>query len=206
MKKIIAFIISFVLFFSMFPLSVFASEDTPSEYDELIEQACKVFPEYASAIRDEIISYNARNRSIETEEIVYQETRSISDTESLGIALTSSGNAIVLRNIYDYFDLTVPSSSESDITTVGVYGKTTVQVASDGYYFKLPNVKYIIYYTGSDHFSHYGDTPSNNFYSYTLYEQTRTKIRYQIKLSSSAISFINLSLYFSNDQLIVELN
>lgn len=206
MKRFMCIFVSILMLVSIFPFHVFANECTTSQYDELIELACEVFPEYASAIRSENTSYNSRAISTDCDKIVYQETRSISDTESLSIALTSSGNAIVLKQNYEFFILSVPSSNSTDITNVGISGTATFDIASYGYHFKLSNVQYTIYYYSGDYFTNYGYVSANTFITHGLIEESPSRISYYVRVGTEATSIVYLDLYFSNNQLIAELD
>lgn len=203
MKKYISILLSFLMLLTMLPLEVFASEDTISEHDELIALACDVFPEYASEIRGEITNY-ATPASVNPNEVVFSETRKVSNTQDLGITQFASGQIIVCSSNYDWASITVPNSSTSDISTVGLTGTATFKVtASDSFSgtFTLSNVKYTIYYTGSDYFTNTG-TYSTNKCQIGTTSLSSTYINYPLTFQRSG--YCTFELYFDNNQLVAE--
>ena len=103
--------------------------------------------------------------------------------------------------------LSIPSSSTTDITTVGVAGTATFNIATTVYpydVFTLKNVSYTIYFYGDSYFTNYGSVSNSSFYSYTLEEQTGHNIRYTLRVSPTPTHFHSFELYFSNNQLIAE--
>lgn len=203
MKKLLSACFAVILILTMLPLNAMAAEESTSEYDELMALACEVFPEYASAIRGANTNTYALSRSTDNDEVVFSETRSISDTESLNLTQLASGNVIVLvSKSQDSVSITVPSSSTSDITTVGVAGTASFKVAAtaaSGYTFVLSNVSFTIYYYGSCYFTNYGSVTQSSVYSYTLKKQSSSEIIYGINFTAQ--HFTQLDLYFSNNQL-----
>ena len=165
----------------------------------MIQLACRVFPEYANAIRGN----NDRSRSIsssaDSNDVVYRESKKISDTETISITQLSSGDVIIIKE--DSADITYTAST-SDITNVGVSGTATFQVSMADAYFKLKNVAFTIYETGSDYFTNYGTVNSSTFYSYTLIENSSSCIEYSLRGGASSTQFIRFKLYFQNNQLI----
>lgn len=87
MKKLISVCLSLVILFTLFPINGFAAENTQSEYDQLIALACDVFPEYATAIHNSVNTPYINSRSIGNPTVISQETRRLSDTEALTVAL-----------------------------------------------------------------------------------------------------------------------
>lgn len=199
MKKLISICLSLVMLFSLFPIDAFAAENTQSEYDQLIALACEVFPEYASAIRCENICTYTMPRSSNPMEVIYRETREISDTESMSIALLSGGNAIV---IYNNFATTTYTSNTSDIGSVGVSGTASFKVSMNNAYFKLNNVEFTIYETGGDYFTDFGTVDECTFYSYEDITLTSTHIEYSIRGTSYGTDFFRFKLYFENNKLV----
>lgn len=199
MKKLISICLSLVMLFLLFPIDAFAAENTQSEYDQLIALACEVFPEYASAIRCENICTYTMPRSSNPMEVIYRETREISDTESMSIALLSGGNAIV---IYNNFATTTYTSNTSDIGSVGVSGTASFKVSMNNAYFKLNNVEFTIYETGGDYFTDFGTVDECTFYSFEDITLTSTHIEYSIRGTSYGTDFFRFKLYFENNKLV----
>lgn len=205
MKRLLCIFVSILMLVSFFPFNVFANDYTSSEYDELIELACEVFPEYASAIRGENISSYARTLSNGDIEAVYQETRSISDNETLGLTILSTGDAIVVKCNFDEITLTANSSDVTDISGIGVTGTASFQVASYGHSFRLSDVRYTIYDYASDYFTNYGSVTSCTFHSYGKIQESSSVIEYYVRLSSAQTAIVYLKLQFSNNKLVAQL-
>lgn len=199
MKKLIAVCLSLIMVLACFPVYAFAAENTQSEYDQLIALACEVFPEYASAIRCENVCSYTLPRSSDPMAVIHRETREISDSESMSIALLSSGSAII---IYNNFATTTYTSNTSDIGSVGVSGTASFKVSMNNAYFKLNNVEFTIYETGSDYFTNFGRVDECTFYSYDDITLTSTYIEYSIRGTSNATDFFRFKLYFQNNKLI----
>ena len=205
MKRCFCFLFTIILLFTIIPLNAFAYGATP-EYNELIELACEIFPEYETEIRAESNSHNVRTTSADADEIVYRETRSISDNESLGITVMSSGDIILLKNSLVQAVLTGTTSNSTDITNIGVSGTASFTIAYNGRIFKLSNVQYTIYYYSSDYFTNYGTVTTCTFYGHAVDHESSNSIRRFIKLSANAQDFYIFDLYFSNNKLVAELN
>ena len=199
MKKLIAVCLSLVMLFAFLPVYGLAAENTQSEHDQLIALACEVFPEYASAIRCENTCTYTMQRSSNPMEVIYRETREISDTESMSIALLSGGNAII---IYNNFATTTYTSNTTDIGSVGVSGTASFKVSMNNAYFKLNNVEFTIYETGGDYFTDFGTVDECTFYSFEDITLTSTHIEYSIRGTSYGTDFFRFKLYFENNKLV----
>ena len=79
MKKLLSLCLAALLLVSMLPVNVFASET--SKHDELVALACDIFPEYANTILNKELITNSR--SVLDRELVFTETRNISENEYL---------------------------------------------------------------------------------------------------------------------------
>lgn len=204
MKRILSFLFAVMIIFSIYPVNATAAESSLSGYEELINLACDVFPEYALAIQGGNANNSDYSRS--SNQIILEETREISETQSLSISMLSNGEVIVLRNNSSgQLDLTVPDSSSTDILTVGVSGCATFEVASSQwhYYFMLSDVKYTIYYTGSDYFMNYGTPYYQALYSISA-DESNTRIAYSLHVTQQYTQFRTFELYFENDHLIAK--
>lgn len=203
MKKLVAVILCFVLTFSLFPISTYATETNESDYNRLINLACSVFPEYSSLILNKNPNSN-RSSVSSTDELIHTETRHISDTEALSISVYSSGNVIIIDTNYSYVEIEVSSSNMNSIGNVGVSGTATFEVtvtARPNEYFKLSGVGFTIYYTGSDYFTNTGIcSMSSNVYTSGTTTITSTLIQYPIVFVSQPTAYC-FRLYFDNDKL-----
>lgn len=204
MKKCLSVIIAITLFLSVFPLTAFAAEDT-SEYDALMDLACEVFPEYAASIRNSASSRTFSSRSADELSVVYQETRRISDTESLTLAQLSSGDVIVINSSSDV-TVNKYGSNITDTPETGISGRVSFKIAAYGYTFNLFDVRYTIANYYNCYFDSPGNVISSDFLSYSLYENTSTAIGYALRFGSASTHFFTFKLYFSNNQLIAEID
>lgn len=206
MKKYLCTVLAAIMIFTLFPLNGFAAENTPSEYDEVIALACEVFPEYASAIRGECINTNSRTRSSTNDEVVFHETRSISDTESISLSQLASGNVIVIKNTTDYMSIETTSST-TDILNVGVAGTASFTVIMSFWpneFFKLSNVSFNIYYYSDSYFTNTGTATTSSRVSIGKETITNTLIDYPLTYVQPPY-FADFRLYFSNNQLIAQM-
>ena len=113
MKKLVSFCLAVIMIFAILPVSAFAADNAQSEQERLFARAREVFPEYASLIhRNDVATYSALSSE---NPIVFTETRDISDTESMTIALYANSDVVIVDKTYDY----VKPEKEESSTTVG---------------------------------------------------------------------------------------
>ena len=199
MKRTFAIIHALAMLLTTAALPVHAIDTYSKERNEIIELACEVFPEYVSAILWQNPTSSTYSRSAQDFNIVHREVREVSDTESLGIALLSSGNAVVTYTQYAT-DIEYSVSSE-DIGSVGFAGTATFKVISNNLYFHLSNVKFTIYEYSGDYFTDYGAVTASNFHDYELENASSSKIEYTLYYSSASGAFFPFSVTFSNNKL-----
>lgn len=200
MKRTFAIILSLVMLLTTAALPVHATDSSSDDRDEIISLACEVFPEYESAIRWENPTSNTYSRSAQGFDIVHREVREISETESLGIALLSGGNA-VLTYTTQYADDIEYSVSTEDIGSVGFYGTASLEVIAGSLYFQLTDVAFTIYEYGSDYFTGYGRVANSNFPDYDLDKESSTSIEYTLYYSTTTGAFIPFAITFKNNKL-----
>lgn len=203
MKKLISVCLSLVILFTLFPINGFAAENTQSEYDQLIALACDVFPEYATAIHNSVNTPYINSRSIGNPTVISQETRRLSDTEALTVALLSSGDVIVISTDDVKIDKYGQSITESPET--GVSGRVSFNVAAYGYLFKLLSVNYAIENYSNCSFTSPGTVTYCSFLNYNRHQYTSTNLSYTLKFGSISTQFFMFRLYFSNNQLIADI-
>lgn len=213
MKRFLSISLALILIVTSVPIAAFAAEPENTEYDEMMELASNVFPEYASLISGSENIPATFSLNTEEEYIVDNETRHISDTESVTLSITRSGDVIVINNMNtSTLDLTYFDNATNSIGSVGVTGKTSFRVAwksnyglSYELYFKLTDVEYTIYYTGSDYFTNLG-TPSGTVYEAEYQENEATEttaITYYLYLRSGGQAHY-FQLYFNDDKLVAK--
>lgn len=209
MKKTISFILSFVILFTMMPTYTLAAEASMTDNNQLIALACEVFPEYASIILGEQIGLQMQSRSVNSDEVVFSETRQISDNQSMNISLLASGEVIVIQEDISSFDLTLKNSNTSDITTVGVSGSASFTVTSNSGSgtFTLSNVQFVIYYNSSDYFSSTGSASVDNGAAIGSYSTSSTHIHYPITFNMTGATKlpVDFQVYFSNNKLVARI-
>lgn len=204
MKKAISILLCFVLTLSVFPVPSHAVETTETEYDRIISLACSLFPEYTSYLLNKNPRINSSTYTLANDEIIYSETKHISDSESLSLSVYASGNTILINAISSYVELTCPSSSVNDIGSVGVSGTATFNVVVPPFYeyFTLSGVAFTIYYTGSDYFSNTGSYRMSNGVSIAgTTNITSTYIHYPLLFVQQPYG-VSFRLYFDNDKLV----
>lgn len=211
MKKSLAVLFAAILFLTMIPVSVSAAETDLSEYNELINLACEAFPEYASAIRENDRNSRSTLYSVSSNEVVFSDTRSISDSVKIGITQFSSGDIFVTKYVASGYEIDITNPETGDISNVGVHGSADFTVALSGFYktFELSDVSFTIYYNASDYFTDTGTpTPSNALVEYnTKYVTTTTTlIYYPLTFMTNGSNAVDFSVYFSNNQLVAKVS
>lgn len=197
MKKIISIFLCVIMILGMLPFCVSAAEDS-NTHDELINLACEVFPEY----RDIILGEPIATRSIENNVLISNETRKISDTETLGIARYINGYTVVYVTAVDV-------SLEPDETSSGIgpdiIGRVDFRATSNidkDSYFALDGVGFIIHQNGTGYFTAYGTPDAQGDVSYSEEDVSTTHIEYNISMLSALMT---LDLSFSSGRLLAEL-
>lgn len=206
MKKIISFCLVALMLVSVLPVGAFAAQDEQDEREQLLAQACSVFPEYAAAIRGEAAATYSLPASDNRNEVVFTETREISDTETLSITQMASGDIIVTQGEFEYLKVETTDSSVSDVgpDKIGYASfKATCTDADGVFYYK--NVGFIIHQNGSGFFTSYGTASTSGDASKKDPTETATYIRYGITYNVSKAPALreiyNFTLSFSGGKL-----
>lgn len=161
MKKILAFLISALMLFATLPASVLAAENS-SEIDQLMSEACSVFPEYAATIRGERIATYSRSKANTTNEMVVYEVKEISENRTMFYMELSDGSAYVsnvVRSSADYsenielVDRYTGSGGATTIVTI-----TIVRADNRNEYVIAENVMYTTVAQGNASINSTGDT------------------------------------------------
>lgn len=208
MKRLISLVISAILLVNTFSLCASAAETSASERDELIALACNAFPEYASTIREGTSPYSSPSRSASSDQIVFSETRDVSENESITVSLYASGDVIIIDQGLDAFPITIVDENTSAISNVGVSGTADFKMTGPGRgIFKLNNVSFVIYYYASDYFTNNGtiDLPDNTYndVAYVEISNSTTFIQYNVTFNMSGQpKSAPFQLYFSDNQLV----
>lgn len=149
MKRSISLFLAIIILIAALPLSVLASDAQTTERDRVFTLACEAFPEYASTIRGDAVSTFARWNG--NRELVFSETRAISENESILYGQYSDGSAIIIDidNQSVEFDGTVDNSTFEQFTggKNGTASFTIFCTDKENYpgSYKISNFKYKIY-------------------------------------------------------------
>lgn len=145
MKKIIAILVAFVMLFSAMTFSVSAAEIEQSGYESLVAKASAAFPEYAEKMQNPNINPSVYARNPESRELLVNETRSISDKES--ITYTEYSDGLILLSGYEFTAKTITvdrvTNSSSTNITLNIEATCVNDTAYHGY-FHLDGVKYTL--------------------------------------------------------------
>lgn len=201
MKKILSLCLAILMLLTALPIDASAVENKTYSQTELLTLACEVFPEYESEIINQENRSFANYRSADSDEIIFSETRDISDNQSLTLLQRRGGDIIVVSREIDWANLYV-NDSTSDISNVGVTGTADFQITttSASGTFILSDVRFTIYYTGSDYFTSTG-TVSGLGYSLGSTNVTNTSISYNITFNANYNELLSFHLNFVNNKL-----
>lgn len=166
MKRLLSYILSISMIVSLLASYAHASPIDKAAHDELVNLACEVFPEYTSIITNS--SCNSRSVFLNTEcpEIVFSETRSISDTTCLSyielsddtcfLALASSSSDLTPSASYSITNSTISGSTTTDtISIVATYSPSSGVV-------RISGLQYTIYAYSYDRFTNTGSISTQN--------------------------------------------
>lgn len=167
MKKVLSVFLVATIILTTLPFNVMATEVSSSSHDELIALACEVFPEYTSSILGENISaYNLPQ--YDENEVIFSETRNISETEKLTYTQFASGRGIIISEESTAIELEETGSSQSSFAggvdyTVS-YKITPSNDPDDDFpgVFTIDNFKYRIIYSTYDLITSPGTANVNN--------------------------------------------
>lgn len=180
-----------MILLSTFPIETAAVDSVNAERKELLNLACQLFPEYVASIRGKAEAVYSRSQT-HVAEIVFCETRSVSEHEKITYAQFSNGRGIIVDESATAASLDETDSSE---TTFGG-GKTgtlsyKITPTDERYFsgiFYLDDFKYRLISATYDCITDDG-TPSVNDSIYCVFNQSTTV--YQETASSSARASYN---------------
>lgn len=205
MKKLFSVLLAVLILLGTLPFSVAASEGN-LEQGKLIELACEVFPEYEVYLKNPPVSIPSRSGNDDIGEVVSNETRSISDTESMTVTLYSTGY-VVVGYVYDYFKVAISDSGSqvgSDFIGNASFTVTTNR-KGDGQ-FNLNNVGFIINQNNTGYFTSYG-TPSYYLVTPGSINECTTSISYHLAFHYGSVNlYTTFSLAFNSGDVVVEVS
>lgn len=211
MKRFLSPFLAVIMLFTVMPFGVFATENETSERDELIAQACEIFPEYASIIRGENVANYSLPRGKNSNEKIFEERRDISETASMSITGYMDGNVYIVKQTGYGYELDA-STSNIYSSTSGVRGFVSFEAACTNLsgWFQLKDVQFQIVYNGSDYFMSYGTSDYDKSHtSVGTKEVSATRIYYPLTFNSnsagSSQAQADFEVYFSNDKVVAHL-
>lgn len=196
MKRVLSILLAAVLLLTMMPFAAFADESEASVHDELIAQACEVFPEYAEIIRGSgemispFVTYSTGNV------VVYSETRSISDNHSMTISQYSDG-AVAISDLSGFTSTLTDFDSVGYTTRDVITASFKVTMSGASGYFCLNNFKCSIFHSDYDRIDSVGTiscsgaTYNSSAITKNLRETATSYARYTIP-----VSFIEYGEYY----------
>lgn len=113
MKKMLSTCLAIFMLFTILPLSAFAEDKQLNEQEELINLACEAFPEYKDYILGNISMYRGTSSD---SEIIFCETRNISETEKITYAQYANGRGIIVGSNIAVFGVSLYDPSQSNIS------------------------------------------------------------------------------------------
>lgn len=202
MRKLVSIFMAAFILLAM-PLNTLAVEDASIyTHDELIEMACSAFPEYSTSIINESTATYNLSRSVNDAEIVFSETRVVSDTETLGITLLSNGTFVIVGSSTSGF---VVSQDGESYTTVGqdIIGYGSYSVTSTAYktVFHCKNVGFIVHQDDSIYLTSSG-TVSGTHKNALLKNFSSTNIHYSIGMNPSGEGQVEFEINTGNRTII----
>lgn len=190
MKRMMAFILSFVIIVCHYPLNVSASENTLTEYEKMISLACEVFPEYRTEFIEPSLLTNCNQRGISTCEVIYSETRQYDDSAFLTYTKFSDGLVVLA------------SGDPTDTKTITSYGSgsggttytMTLKLVCPGYngYFLLENVSFTTASGSYDVIHNCGSAAGSTVYSYSFSGSNMSE-------STTSDAYVRYSITFYSD-------
>lgn len=202
MKRTLSIIVLALFLVTMLPFSAFAAESGEYEREQLLAKACEVFPEYASLIRGGDVA-TCSLPSGEKPTVISQETRYVSETETLTVARLTDSSVIVTDARYNN-SIAITGSSTSNVGP-DVIGSASFQVTNSAQsgVFNYNSVGFIITNGASGSFTSYGTPSKNTRMAYNKITESSTNIEYALTFGygTSAMLYYDFNLYFSGGQL-----
>lgn len=189
MKKLLAVILSFVMLMSFAALPVHATGYATSEKEEILALACQAFPEYTDIIYGRVSSCQTRRNTNETPEIVFSETRSISDNQSISITYYSDGGALLASSTIKY-EKTYEDVEQSGGTLYNwtISGKFTTTYDDYPGVCTVSNVRFAINTVGTDTVTNTGSVSTNSYCVYTGNGSSATAAIHYVSFKNDELS------------------
>lgn len=154
MKKFVAAFIAALLLVSSLSTTVCANSAQSIARDDLVREACEVFPEYTLKIRGIGIRNNMRS-ALGERCVVHSETRRFKENEQISYVEYSDGLVMIARSSYSPVLHPLYSSSTTGGTDYTTYITATMSYSDE--VFQASSVKYTIYDSQYDKITSAGD-------------------------------------------------
>ncbi len=178
MKKWISFVLSFALLIGVLPFSVSADEEE-NIANQLVTDACIIFPEYASKISSKHNGINPASIPAESKTLLVQESRPLTNSTTIHYSEYSDGTIMLASDSVSY-STTVVDSVTGGVKTTYTININASLVGYSGCTCTLKNVKYMIDSSGYDKIISQGtsqkDTNCTSVIPYIVYN-TETSSR-----------------------------
>lgn len=152
-RKLLSLFLAFSLLLTVLPFYVLAEEDKPLSREEHLALACEIFPEYADLISGTRTISTYLQRSTEPE-VVFSETRNLSDTYQMTLIEYSDGETVIISNNTTYISK-IQSASGAGISYYVVDFLVTMEGSTQQ--FIVENAKFTINYNDYDFITSKGD-------------------------------------------------
>lgn len=174
MRKFTALLLILMFLLPVISVNVSATENIPSEKEEIIDLACQFFPEYENIIRDQTPDTTTYARTTAPVKVITKETRPISDNEEITYYGLSDGTALLALTSESFkYSYTNPSS---EIGAGAISYTVTVKVtcSASGYsgVFTLSNIKYTISQSTYDSINSTGSPSTSGQCKYSDFRST----------------------------------
>lgn len=206
MKKLTSLILTLCLLLCVAP--VWSTAETyDSSQERLLQEAREVFPEYADRLhRSQAVSYSTQ--SMDDDAVVYSETRSVSEKETLGLTVMRSGNVVVTKGFSGYTISSAGSSSSqigSDIIGSATFTMTCTAVSGT---ISVSNIGFIIHQNKTGYFTSYGSLSASSGKKIVRMSESTTGIHHGLIFNADGTPklYMSFDCYFENGRVVGEIS
>lgn len=195
-KTCFSLFLAFIMLLTTIPFT--AAADNTSDYDEIIDLACQIYPEHADKIRYQTITSADNTRSSDPI-LIYSDSRKISENETL--LYSEYSNGIILLTDYDFYEVVTPVDSATGAGATAYTCNVRAACTNIAGYFQINNFKYTLVSSTYDRIdslgTYYAYEESNNGIENDCYFSASSKNpRTQMTETASSDAYANFSLQF----------
>lgn len=206
MKKFASFLLALCLLLTCAP--IYANAETyDSTQEDLLRQAREVFPEYADRLHlSQTANFSADISS--SDEVVFRETRMVSEKETFGLSVMRSGNVVVTKGFTGY----TISSAGSSSSQVGpdIIGNATFTMACTAVIGSatVSEIGFIIHQNNSGYFTSYGSLIESGPTRITRGTESTTYLQHGLIFNATGAKklYMSFSCYFENGRVVGEIS